>query len=133
MNNGFQQMWAKIKKLWNHALTPIWKIDLHSHKTWCTTVIVGVTNAREEVYAICDNQETLLPAPGSWVALEVATILSPGRFYAILPMGNKSLHTIQSAPSQHSSKLVACFTLLVGLLRTAVSNYSVFNFLFGMG
>ena len=46
---------------------------------------------KEEVYALDNNQESLLPEVHCWVAMEISTILTPGHFYAILPMGNKSL------------------------------------------
>ncbi|KAH3820076.1 hypothetical protein DPMN_121820 [Dreissena polymorpha] len=59
---------------------------------------------RGEAYAICDNQEGLIPAPGSWVAMEISTILTPARFYSLLPMGVKSLDNLDSESSSKKSK-----------------------------
>ncbi|XP_052285566.1 uncharacterized protein LOC127881601 isoform X2 [Dreissena polymorpha] len=61
---------------------------------------------RGEAYAICDNQEGLIPAPGSWVAMEISTILTPARFYSLLPMGVKSLDNLDSESSSKKSKSV---------------------------
>ena len=46
---------------------------------------------KDAVYAMDSNQESLLPDVHCWVAIEISTILTPSHFYAILPMGNKSL------------------------------------------
>ena len=46
---------------------------------------------QETLFFVYNNQETLLPDVHCWVAMEISTILTPGHFYAILPMGNRSL------------------------------------------
>ena len=51
---------------------------------------------KEDAYVIHNNQESLLPEVHCWVAMEISTILTPGHFYAILPMGNKSLDGAES-------------------------------------
>lgn len=60
----------------------------------------GVTHEQDEVYAITDTQGDYLPSAGSWVAMEITTILSPNHFYAILPLGNKSLDQSVSKSEQ---------------------------------
>lgn len=62
-----------------------------------------MTYDQEPVYAILDNQADILPSPGSWVAMEISTILSPSHFYAILPLGNKSLDTTRSEAEKSES------------------------------
>ncbi|XP_053377529.1 uncharacterized protein LOC123530424 isoform X4 [Mercenaria mercenaria] len=60
----------------------------------------GITYDQEPVYAISDNQRDFLPQTGSWVAIEISTILSPSHFYAILPLGSKSLDATCSEPEK---------------------------------
>ena len=55
---------------------------------------------QEALYFVYNNQETLLPDVHCWVAMEVSTILTPGHFYAILPMGNRSLDGTSSKEGQ---------------------------------
>ena len=73
----------------------------------CLTILTGVTYDTEEVYAIGSNQGEIIPQVGSWIAVEVTTIISPYKFYVILPLGNKSLEDMSgwSAKSQSKSKL----------------------------
>jgi hypothetical protein len=66
--------------------------------------IAGRTYDQEPVYAVGDNQQEFLPQMGNWVAMEIATILSPCHFYAILPLGNKSLDTTSSESEKKESK-----------------------------
>ncbi|XP_053377527.1 uncharacterized protein LOC123530424 isoform X2 [Mercenaria mercenaria] len=63
----------------------------------------GITYDQEPVYAISDNQRDFLPQTGSWVAIEISTILSPSHFYAILPLGSKSLDATCSEPEKPDS------------------------------
>lgn len=67
-------------------------------------VFPGVTYDQEEVYALGSNQEEIIPQVGSWVAMDVSTILNPGRFYVLLPMGNKSLDDLTSCSGRSRSK-----------------------------
>ncbi|KAJ8309252.1 hypothetical protein KUTeg_014126 [Tegillarca granosa] len=53
---------------------------------------VQTSSDTEPVFGGCiDHQEELLPDAGSWVAMEISTIMNPGHFYIILPWGNKSI------------------------------------------
>ena len=65
---------------------------------------VGVTYDQEPVYAVGDNQQDILPQMGNWVAMEITTIMSPSHFYAVLPLGNKSLDTTGSESEKKESK-----------------------------
>lgn len=88
-------------------------------------LLTGITYDQEEVYAVDENQEELIPPPGSWIAMEVSTILTPSRFFVILPMGNKSLDNIggRSSKSQSSSMYTYSYIFSVFFFRkNAVSS-----------
>ena len=34
MNNGFQQMWAEIQNLWNHAIDEGWRVYIITRKLY---------------------------------------------------------------------------------------------------
>ncbi|KAL3852582.1 hypothetical protein ACJMK2_016201 [Sinanodonta woodiana] len=52
----------------------------------------AVTQDKKLVFAsVHESQLEMIPEVGSWVAVEVATILNPGHFYINLPFGKKSL------------------------------------------
>ncbi|XP_052780968.1 uncharacterized protein LOC128217691 isoform X2 [Mya arenaria] len=89
--------------------------------------VSGVTNLQEEVYAICDHQEEILPDPGSWVAMDITTIISPGRFYTILPMGKGSLNSLSSGSSSRTTSVFEqqeCEETLDDLLSSLNTEYS---------
>ena len=41
------------------------------------------------------TQDEVMPDPGTWVACEVATIISPAHFYILLPWGKKPLEVLE--------------------------------------
>ncbi|KAL5015502.1 hypothetical protein ScPMuIL_009772 [Solemya velum] len=69
-----------------------WRGDLCPFKH--VLVTSGTTLDQIPVYALDDNQQDLLPDSGTWIGVEVSTILQPGHFYVVLPWGKKSLDTV---------------------------------------
>ncbi|VDI37680.1 Hypothetical predicted protein [Mytilus galloprovincialis] len=57
----------------------------------------GVTLDQELVYGAVDEyyMEKILPEPGTWVAVEVTTVLNPGHFYVSLPFGKSAIDNLK--------------------------------------
>lgn len=91
-----------------------------------------ITLDTEPVFGGCiDHQEELLPDAGSWVAMEISTIMNPGHFYIILPWGNKSIDILSkeraSEDGQENSQEEHEETL-EDLLHSMSEHYSKKNF-----
>ncbi|KAK3105054.1 hypothetical protein FSP39_016219 [Pinctada imbricata] len=77
----------------------------------------AVTMDQDLVYGNFDEliQDDILPDPGTWVACEVATILSPNHFYIVLPWGKKPLEVLEK---ERENTTDAVLIFLINLLIT---------------
>lgn len=70
---------------------------LHGTKANVICFPDGVTLDQELVYGAVDEyyMEKILPEPGTWVAVEVTTVLNPGHFYVSLPFGKSAIDNLK--------------------------------------
>ncbi|KAK3612057.1 hypothetical protein CHS0354_021741 [Potamilus streckersoni] len=94
----------------------------------------AVTQDKKEVFAsVHESQLEIMPEVGSWIAVEVTTILNPGHFYINLPFGKKSLdgkHSCSTSEDGYGSFMEDTETL-ADLMEAMNEHYSKKSFFEG--